>query len=262
VRVSERAAHDQFRLVVFDSLASTNDEAIERAKQGDPGRLWVVARRQTAGRGRSGRPWSSPDGNLYASLLLIDPAPVSQTPQLGFVAGAALVSSLNLLSRADPPVGLKWPNDAVHRGAKLAGLLVEGTQLQDGRLACVIGIGVNCASHPVLPDRPTTDLAAVAGRRIEPAQVFEALSEAVAALLPVWAGGANFAAIRELWLAQAAGLGAPITARTARGLLAGVFRTIDDSGRLLLVTPEGPVRIEAGDVFLSVEAAAGHIGLE
>jgi BirA family biotin operon repressor/biotin-[acetyl-CoA-carboxylase] ligase len=261
VRVSEQAAHDHFRLAAYDSLASTNDEAIERARRGDPGRLWVVAGRQTAGRGRSGRHWSSPDGNLYASLLLIDPGPVGLSPQLGFVAGAALVASLNRLCQVDPPIRLKWPNDAVHQGAKLAGLLVEGTRLADGRLACVIGIGVNCGNHPVLPDRAASDLAAIAGRPIEPAAVFEALSEAVAKLLPVWDGGKNFAEIREIWLAEAAGLGAPITARTPRGLVAGVFRTIDEYGRLLLETPGGLVRIEAGDVFLSAEAADGRIGL-
>jgi BirA family biotin operon repressor/biotin-[acetyl-CoA-carboxylase] ligase len=251
VQVSERAARDHFRLALFDSLPSTNDEAIERARRGDPGPLWVVARRQTAGRGRSGRPWASAEGNLYASLLLIEPGPVGLSPQLGFVAGVALVTSLNRLCGVDPPIRLKWPNDAVYEGAKLAGLLVEGTGLADGRLACVIGIGVNCLSHPALPERAASDLATIAGRRIEPAEVFEALSDSMARLLRVWAGGGNFSSIREGWLAHAAGLGTPITARTARGLVAGVFRTIDESGRLLLETPEGLVRIEAGDVFLS-----------
>jgi BirA family biotin operon repressor/biotin-[acetyl-CoA-carboxylase] ligase len=261
VPLSEQASRDHFRLAVFDSLASTNDEAIARARQGDPGRLWIVARRQTAGRGRNGRHWASPEGNLYASLLLIDPGPVGLSPQLGFVAGAALASSLNRLSRADPPIRLKWPNDAVHRGAKLAGLLVEGTGLEDGRLACVIGIGVNCSSHPVLPGLAATNLAAIAGRKFEPSDVLTALSDEIAQFLPLWQSGGNFAAIRERWLTLAAGLGTTITARTAKGVLQGVFRTIDESGRLLLETVNGPVKIEAGDVFLSAEDAVGRRGL-
>ena len=119
-----------------------------RARSGDPGRLWIVASTQTKGRGRHGRVWSSPPGNLHASLLLIDPAPRHKVAELGFAVGVAALLGLREILTKDQSLAIKWPNDLLYGGAKLAGILLESAVLPDGRLACVAGIGVNCGWHP------------------------------------------------------------------------------------------------------------------
>jgi BirA family biotin operon repressor/biotin-[acetyl-CoA-carboxylase] ligase len=237
-----------FRFAHFVELGSTNDEAMARARAGDPGHLWISAERQTSGRGRQSRPWSSPSGNLYASLLLIDPSPPALAPQLGFVAGVALIDALRTVT-PDVPVALKWPNDVLSTGAKLAGILLEGTSLPSGGFACVIGCGVNCAAHPDNLSYAATDLAE-RGAMVGAGALLAALSASFATWLDIWSAGGNFAAIREAWLARAAGLGGPVRARLPRGEIEGIFETIDETGRLVLHGPNGRVTIDAGDVFL------------
>ncbi|MDB5571639.1 MAG: birA [Hyphomicrobiales bacterium] len=229
---------------------------MERARSGDAGGLWIMARTQTAGRGRHGRPWASPPGNLHASLLLIDPAPPRLSPQIGFVAGVALIDALRVCApRAE--FGLKWPNDALSGAAKLAGVLVEGSSLLDGRFACAIGFGVDCAHNPNALAYPATNLAAL-GADCAPAELLSALSDSVARWLDVWRGGANFPAVRAAWLERAAGLGRPMVARTGERAIEGEFETIDEQGRLVLATPSGRVTIEAGDVFPALGYTGPH----
>lgn len=206
-----------------------------------------MAREQTAGRGRLGRPWSSPPGNLHASLLLIDPATPRLAPQLGFVAGVALVDSLRSLA-PNIPFQLKWPNDMLSDGAKLAGVLVEGSTLSSGQFAVCIGFGVDCAHNPADLAYPATNLAAL-GLICPPERLLQALGQSCEHWLKVWAGGAGFAAVRDHWLAHAANLGAPIRVGRASHVIDGVFETIDSDGRLILATPSGRMALEAGDVF-------------
>jgi BirA family biotin operon repressor/biotin-[acetyl-CoA-carboxylase] ligase len=119
-----------YRLQSVDATESTNDDAFRAAAAGDPGRLWIVAREQVAGRGRHGRQWSSPPGNLYASLLLVDPCEVAVAPQLGFVAGLALHQAVEAVTGVGAPrLALKWPNDLLLDRAKVAGLLLEGHRI-------------------------------------------------------------------------------------------------------------------------------------
>ena len=245
-------------------LASTNDEALARLRAGDPGGVIVTAERQTRGRGRQGRSWASPVGNLYASLALRDPAPMACAPQLGFVAGVALARTLRTRLACDGRLRLKWPNDVVVAGAKLAGILLEGTSLPDGGVGCVVGFGVNCASHPGDLDYRATDLRAE-GAIADPVALLDDLARAFDAELRCWRRGAGFAAIRAAWLEMAAGIGERIIVRTPRVTLTGVFRDLDGAGRLLLETAAGPVPVEAGDVFLSVPVVeratvAGFVG--
>jgi BirA family transcriptional regulator, biotin operon repressor / biotin---[acetyl-CoA-carboxylase] ligase len=249
-------APSSFRLELHDRLGSTNDHAMARARAGDPGGLWVMAREQTAGRGRHGRDWRSPAGNLYASLLLIDPAPASAVPQLGFVAGVALATAVSEIVRHDRRLALKWPNDLLFARAKLAGILLEGALVAEGRFACVIGIGVNCAHHPSGLDYPATDLSVVA-QPTDPAQVLERLSEKMSEWLAVWDAGRGFRRIRETWLFFAAGLDERIIVKTLQGPIEGMFRGLDEEGRLLLGTEGGLRAIEAGDVFLPQSADGG-----
>jgi BirA family biotin operon repressor/biotin-[acetyl-CoA-carboxylase] ligase len=238
-----------WRVERYDSVTSTNDEARRRALEGDGGRLWIVAREQSRGRGRRGRVWASPPGNLYASALLIDPSPAAMTAQIGFVAGVALRAALGDLGASDE-VRLKWPNDLIWRGAKLAGILAEGLALRDGRLACIVGIGVNCASSPPALAYPTDNLANVLGGPIAPEALLMSLSSRFDEALAVWRGGAGFAEIRAQWLAHAAGLGGPIRVAGVRGARDGIFRTLDAQGRLVLDGAGGPEAVEAGDLFI------------
>ena len=242
-----------YRALEFEHLGSTNDEAMARLRAGDPGGLFIVARQQSEGRGRHGRSWSSPSGNLYASLALVDPAPQSIAPQLGFVVGVALAQTLRARLRGDPRLQLKWPNDVVFAGAKLAGLLIEGATLSEGRLGCVVGIGVNCVSHPsglATTASPATDLALAGDPEPDPRRLLAELARRIDINIRIWSGGSGFAAIRRDWLDVAAGLGREIEVRTPQRALRGTFRDIDPQGRLRLDGNAGTTHIEAGDVFL------------
>ncbi len=249
------SAHDKgYRSSRLGRLVSTNDEALARAKAGDPGRLWIVAELQSRGRGRNGRDWASPPGNLYASLLLIDPAPPRRAAELGFVAGVALASALRDILSGDQRLALKWPNDLLHEGAKLAGILLEAASLPDGRFACVAGIGVNCQTHPEDALYKATNLAAIAGRPIAAELVFQQLSAAMADWVETWAGGDGFETVRAEWLSLAAGLGARISVSRPTQSIEGVFKTIDATGRLIVAQASGEVAIDAGDVFLLAQS--------
>lgn len=250
MKLDERAIRAGYRINCYDTLTSTNDEALRRVHAGDRGRLWIVAAQQTGGRGRQGRSWSSPPGNVYASLLLVDPAPSAVAPQLGLVAGVALHDALVACLGVEGAVEIKWPNDIVHRGAKLAGILVEGVRCRDGRFACVLGFGVNRVSHPSGLPYVATDLFAMSDRRPTLDAMVMALSAAVDAVVAVWDRGKGFDAVRGRWLAAALPEGTPMTVEAGATRADGRFRTMDAQGRLVLTTPAGDKVIEAGDVFL------------
>ncbi|MDB5596479.1 MAG: birA [Hyphomicrobiales bacterium] len=248
------------RLEWLDQVDSTNEEAMRRARSGDPGGLWIAARQQTSGRGRQGRSWISPPGNLAASLLLIDPSQPRDAPQLSFVAGVALASAIADLMPGQPAPRLKWPNDLVFEGAKLSGLLLEASQLADGRFACVIGFGVNVIAHPSDLAYPTTDLREL-GCRTTARDLLNKLRAAVALWLHRWQGGTDFEVVRSAWLARAAGLGQDIRVVAGTRVLEGIFRTVDATGQLILDTQAGTETVAAGDVFLvrgSDNKAAGQ----
>ncbi len=245
--LSDSAIAAGYDLVVYETIGSTNDAAFEHAR-GGANRTWVVARAQTAGRGRHGRQWQSPPGNLYASVLLIDVATPQTAPQIGFVAGIALARALRQLVAEPARIGVKWPNDILLDGAKLAGILVEGRVLADGAYAIVAGFGVNCQSRP--PDLPyrAAALAEAGVGRSKAADVLFLLSQQMADWLRVFEQG--FDAIRAEWLSLAAGIGAPIKVKTATRQFEGIFQSIDADGRLILVDASGAHSIEAGDVLL------------
>lgn len=250
-RLGALATSRGYRLEVFDQLGSTSDLALSRGRSGESGPLWIVAVEQTRGRGRMARHWASPPGNLYASLLLENPAPQALSPQLGFVAGVALAEALNNFLPAASHAQIKWPNDLLIGGAKLAGVLIEGTSDQ-GRFLCSIGIGVNCASHPDHTPYPATHLAdhapgMTAGDLIAP------LADSFARWIDIWAGGARFAEIRAAWMRSALPVGAPLRVNLGEGaqlvVQEGAFGGIDEHGRLLLNCADRVMTFDAGDVF-------------
>ncbi len=245
-----------YRRVALETVVSTNDEAMARLRAGELGGFVVTARAQTGGRGRQGRAWASPPGNLYLSLARCDPAPPALAPQLGFVAGVALAEALRARLQGDARLTLKWPNDILHDGSKLAGMLLESATLPGGTLGCVIGIGVNCRSHPDALAYPATDLCSAGDADPDLDILLAQFLERFEIRLRLWDGGAGFAAVRRAWLAYAAGLGDRIAVATPRRRLDGIFRDLDATGRLLLDTADGMQAIEAGDVFFPALAAA------
>jgi BirA family biotin operon repressor/biotin-[acetyl-CoA-carboxylase] ligase len=244
-----------WRVERFDVLDSTSEEAKRRALAGDPGRAWIVADQQTAGRGRHGRGWRSPVGNFHGSALLIQPCAMADAPQLGFVAGLAARAAIEDLGAGG--VALKWPNDLVVEGAKLAGILLEGWTFATAPFAVSIGIGVNLAFHPDGLAYPTTDVSTLAGRRVSVREFLERLAVRFDERLAIFARGAGFGKIREQWLEAAAGLGLPMRATTAAGAREGVFEGLDPRGRLLLRRQDAIETIESADIaLLGAKAAA------
>jgi BirA family biotin operon repressor/biotin-[acetyl-CoA-carboxylase] ligase len=247
MHLDPRASAAGVRLIAHEVLISTNTEALSLARQGERGPLWVVAARQTGGRGRRGRTWVSEAGNLYASLLLTDPASAEQWPELSFVAALAVHDAVaELAGNLRSDLKIKWPNDLLIAGAKFAGVLIEGGNGETGAVA--IGIGVNCASHPTDTEYAATDLAA-AGASISAEALFSALSAKMVGRLAQWNRGEHFSTVRADWLARAIGLGQMIRVRVADEDLRGRFETLDSDGRLVLHLADGSRKaIAVGDV--------------
>jgi BirA family biotin operon repressor/biotin-[acetyl-CoA-carboxylase] ligase len=246
-----------YRRVAHDSLPSTNAEALALARAGDAGGLWVTAVEQTAGRGRRGRAWSTARGNLAASLLLVEPGPSGIAATISFVAGVALHQAIVAL--AGPAIAgrlaLKWPNDVLLDGRKVAGILVEGERLADGRLAVVIGFGVNCVSHPDIDGPIAADDLRSRGVPADAEALFHSLVGSIAAELTRWDAGNGFRAVRSAWLARAAGVGEAIRVNLPDRAVEGVFEDLDADGRLVLVRAGGRrERFSTGDVFFTATA--------
>jgi BirA family biotin operon repressor/biotin-[acetyl-CoA-carboxylase] ligase len=180
-------------------------------------------------------------------LLLTDPSPKDAAPQLSFVAALALHDAVATCApRVGPLLTLKWPNDLLLGGRKLAGILIEGES--DPAFAVAIGIGVNCAHHPNETRYPATDLK-TAGAVVPPGHLAAALAAAMQRRLGQWQRGEGFAAIRTDWLKRAAGLGQKIEIRLPERDLIGLFEGLDEAGRLILTGPAGRMTVTAGEVF-------------
>jgi len=231
----------------YDELDSTNSEARRRGEAGESGPLWISAATQTAGRGRRGRVWDSGQGNLAATLLLRPQRPASVTGQLSFVAAlAAAETAVHFAPCA--AIGVKWPNDVLAEGKKLAGLLLEAGPAPEGNWMAV-GIGINLASHPEGTEFPATSLAQLG---IAPPSSEDALTVLAARFAHWYDAWMNegFESVRAAWLARASGLGSPIRARLANHEThSGVFEGIDQGGALLLNEGAHTRAITAGEVF-------------
>lgn len=242
-----RAEPPGVRHIALPSTDSTNAEALRRARQGEAGPLWITAAIQTAGRGRGGNAWVSQPGNLFATFLLREPSLPPAAPQLAFVTGLAVHDAVAACApNLGPALQLKWPNDLLCNGRKLAGLLIEAENAPV--FAAAVGVGINCVSHPPNATFPATDLKSE-GAHVTAATLFAALAETMRSRLTQWARGEGFASVRADWLKRAAGLGEPVKVRLPDRQLAGRFSGVDESGRLLLETAGKIEAITAGEVF-------------
>lgn len=231
---------------ILDEIDSTNAEALRRAPA-LTAPLWILARRQTAGRGRRGRGWTDPSGNFAASLAIRLDEPPARLALRSFTAALALHDALQSLTGLGAALRLKWPNDVLLNGGKLSGILLESA----GQGGLVLGIGVNLRhAPPADPDAafPPVALRPEAGFDLAPETLLSHLAPAFAAWetrLQTW----GFEPLRQAFLAHAARLGEEITARTLTDSVTGRFETIDGAGNLVLSTPKGPRTIPAADVY-------------
>lgn len=214
---------------------------------------WVLALRQTAGRGRRGRDWRDPPGNFAATLALAPRGGPAEAALYSFVAALALYDALEGATAGRARLAIKWPNDVLLNGGKVAGILLESHGRGQGLARLLIGIGVNLAAAP---DPGTLDPGALApvavlpetGVAISPEDFLTPLAAAVARWQRQFETY-GFAPIRTAWLVRAARLGQVVTARTGHESRKGIFETIDESGAMVLQTPQGRVSIAAADIF-------------
>lgn len=231
---------------------STNAHALREAPAVS-GPAWFLGLEQTAGRGRRARAWSSPRGNFHGSLLLFPTERPDQVALRSFAAALALRDAFVALTGLPQAFSLKWPNDVLLNGAKVAGILLEATSAGAGVQALAIGIGVNLIAHPdqsVMEEGalPAVSLLSETGIRVTPEAFLDALAPAYAKWEAVFTAQ-GFAPLREAWLSQAAKIGDHIRARTGKDTFYGVFETIDSQGNLILATATGQMAIPAAEVF-------------
>jgi BirA family biotin operon repressor/biotin-[acetyl-CoA-carboxylase] ligase len=248
--VRRRISLGDFRHEALSETSSTNSECLARARAGDDGFLWVTAEKQTSGRGRRGRAWASERGNLYASLLLIDPAPMERLSSLPLAIALAVHQAIRMvLPPGAAPLEVKWPNDILIGRRKTCGILVEGEKLADERYALVIGIGINVSLMPDNPLYPVTCLRQE-GSTAAPEELFAHLFASMAEVLDIWNEGRGVREITARWRDVACGIGEKITVNLPDRSISGQFAGIDDNGLLMLETGTGKMmQIAAGDVF-------------
>ena len=232
---------DGWTLVALDTVGSTNDEAAHLADAGAPEGTVVWSREQSGGRGRRGRVWASPVGNLYTSTILRPDCPAQRAAELGFAAALAVAD----IVPAGREVRVKWPNDVLVDGGKIAGILLESAIGQTGQVQHVVaGIGVNVGFAPQLPEMRYPGSAL--GGSVEAA--LEKLAAALAARLAEWRRE-GFETVRAAWLAQAGPIGAEVDVRLGDELVRGRFAGLDREGALLLDTATGPRKIVSGELL-------------
>jgi BirA family biotin operon repressor/biotin-[acetyl-CoA-carboxylase] ligase len=236
-------------LAAFDSIGSTNDEAARRAAQGVPEGLVVWALRQETGRGRRGRHWVSPPGNLYCSTVLRPDCPADRAAQIGFVAALGVADTI-AARVAEAEVTLKWPNDVLVAGAKICGILPESSVGADGRVEhVVVGIGINIASGPEPSEvgYAVTCLSAH-GAACKPAELLSSLLANLRERYGAWCRE-GFAPVRTAWLERGANRGEGIRVRAGNLDFCGRFVDLDADGALLVEIDHETRRVTAGEVF-------------
>ena len=239
-------------ILLLDQIDSTNAEARRRAEAGEPGPLWIVARRQTAGRGRRGRAWESDTGNLFATLLTMTRKQPAEAAQVTFVAALAIA---DLLDRYAPPsvVTIKWPNDVMLAGEKASGVLVESGAHASGGLWLAVGLGVNLAHAPAGTERPATALAHHLRGDISAPPTVEVAARELADSFTAWQDRwetLGFEPVLDAWRARTPGLNGPAVARLGHETIEGRAEGVEADGALRLRLADGSLRlVSAGDVF-------------
>lgn len=241
-------------VIRLSETESTNKDAMRLALQGEPLPLWVIAERQTGGRGRQGRAWTSIPGNLHTSVAISTAAPPEAAGQIALVAGLMFFEAVAAATGLGATDGLrlKWPNDLLIGQEKAGGILVESTLAarEGARMVAVIGFGLNIVQAPEL-DRPVTSLM-LYGKQVTPEFVRATLAECCETWLDRWDEGRGFTLVREQWIARGGAAGEPITINTGQGRVTGTYQGLGGTGSLLVQTANGLEEFNFGDVALGI----------
>ena len=239
------------RLVSYDRLGSTNDEAKRLARTGAAAWTIVTAREQTAGRGRRGRSWIAIPGNLFMTVILRPDCTPQTAAQLGFVAALAVGEAVRAVVPAEASVRFKWPNDVLLDGAKVSGILLESETTEWGALDwLIVGIGVNVVGHPTVGAYRTTSLLAAAAREVDAPAMLQRIAAALHSGVEAW-HRYGFGTVRAAWLRHAVGVGDPIAVHLDEAPVTGRFADLAEDGALIIETEQGVRRIIAGDLVLA-----------
>lgn len=246
-----------YTLVALEEVDSTNAEARRLAQKGEaetPDGTLVWAKRQAAGRGRRGRTWESPEGNLYCSLVLRPECPVARAAELGFVAALAVYDTIASLAEPGTNANVKWPNDVLIHDRKVAGILLE-TESGVGDVPewLILGIGVNVLHFPEGTPYPATSLKAEGMADVDVVAVLETFSRHFVSWATRWLED-GFEPIRAAWVWRVKGIGQPIEVRLESEALKGIFKELDAQGALILDQNGKTRRVTAGDVFFPAPA--------
>ena len=247
---------NDYHLLSYDELDSTNDEARRLAEGGASHGAVIWAKRQTAGRGRMGRLWVSAEGNLFCSILLAPNCDAETSAQLSFVTAVAAIETLKPIIPDGGELACKWPNDILLGGKKIGGILLESFETADmnpgqDRMVrwVVVGVGINVDSCPASTDIPATFLKEAGVEIISAKIVLSRFIHHFITEYDIWAKK-GFAPIRKRWMEHAFREGKPIEVRLPKETHTGIFEGIDASGHLLLKVRGGKrLTISAGDVF-------------
>ena len=239
-------------ILILEDVDSTNAEAHRRAEGGETGPLWIVARRQSQGRGRRGREWVSETGNLAATLLFTTRKAPAEAAQVTFVTALAVADLLCTFVPA-PLITIKWPNDVMIEADKAAGILVESGAHENGGLWLAVGCGVNLVEAPSGMDGPATAIGGHLKGDVAAAPTVEEAAEVLAHHFAIWLDRwdtLGFTPVLDAWVARSRGLDKPCTARLGHETISGVADGVEPDGALRLKLADGSVRlISAGDVF-------------
>lgn len=237
-----------YRIRLFEEIDSTNTEAKKAAIAGEPEGLVILAKRQTAGRGRYGRKWESPEGNLYVSILLRPDCLLHEAEHYSFVTGLAIYDTLLSILPSSCKIKLKWPNDVLVNEKKISGILLEGSTGKNSKMEwLIIGIGINILHHPKNALYPATSILAESGKKL----TAEVLLDNILFFFEKWnevLSKDGFSVIRQTWLARAKT--GKIIVQLPNETIEGFFIDLDERGHLILDLPNGSKRaIAAGDIF-------------
>lgn len=245
---------NDYHLLSFETLDSTNEEAKRLAAAGGGHGAVIWAKQQTAGKGRLGRNWVSTEGNLFVSVLLQPEKPLAEASQLSFVAAVAMMESIEDVLPKGKEIFCKWPNDIIVGGKKLGGILLESLQVPDGGKWVVVGVGLNIESHPPRTDFPATCLKKAGVELISAKIILSRFIHHFIQWYNTW-NAEGFDPVRKAWLEAAWNIGKPVTARLSDEEIVGVAEGIDTQGALILKTKDGKKRhILAADVFPAKES--------
>lgn len=242
-----------FRILELGAVGSTNDEAERLVQEGAPDRTLVWARRQTSGRGRLGRTWSSPEGNLYTTAILDPGFALGRLQELSFVASLSVHDAVRG-ALPDADLQLKWPNDVLLEGAKISGILIE-TTVRDGRYLALLGVGINLAEKPSQTRYPATALAEHLAAPPMVEAFLERYLDALSIRDALWRRE-GFESIRRAWVERARWIGKTVQVANGDERTIGRYEGIDADGTMILRLPDGrPEKIVAGDVRLAEDKA-------